>query len=338
MVQTSDCASLLKQNFSSLLVEADSIRVQGKLGKVLKMPLLSFCYTGLEITANRLFGPQPRTSTYICIWSIYLGSMVGSIPPVFLQALTRSMSALAVNFTDQDNSLPSDFTVALEPDATFVTVDLGAIDIAIRGLGTAIQLDIEEGVRIRYDDLPTRPFLKHISIEMPSLVIRFLAPLFGRAAPWMEVASLDADFSIVLGLSEDGWEGKAKRQLEYIAAQDGITKRCPFLYGGGEGGMLFSHAIYQDVTDIIALVSSHVGSLFLPALPSPKNRGESFFVHNILILMLINSCSDNNNCAREEEDLPSRSASSSSEYIDTEVSDTSSESSFSDDSDSSEGE
>lgn len=232
--------------------------------------------SGLEITANRLFGPQPRTSTYICIWSIYLGSMVGSVPPSFLQALTRSMSVLAVNFTDQDNSLPSDFTVALEPDATFVTIDLGSIDIAVRGLGTAIQLDLEDGIKIRFDDLATRPFLKHISIEIPSLVIRFLAPLFGRAAPWMEVASLDADFSIVLGLSEDGWEGKAKRQLEYIAAQDGITKRCPFLYGGGVGSKLYRSDLTLNLADLLASVSSHVGSLFLPALPSPINRGEYF--------------------------------------------------------------
>lgn len=194
---------------------------------------------GLEVTADRLFGPQPRTATYICIWSFYLGTIVGSVPPSFLQAFARTGASLAANFVDQDNSLPPNFNVPLDPDATFLTVNLRSVDLAVRGAGTAIQIDLPDGVKIRFDDLASAPFLKHANIEIPTLYLRFLAPLFGRAAPWMEVASLDGDFSIVLGLSASGWEERARSQLAFVALQDELTKRCPFLYGQGSGGALF---------------------------------------------------------------------------------------------------
>jgi hypothetical protein len=198
--------------------------------------LLTREHPGFDVTANRLFGPQPRTATYICIWSIYFGAITGSIPPSFLQAISRAVSSIATNFVDQDNSLPPDFTVALDPDATFVTVDLGSIDLAIRGSATAIQVALLEGVKIRFDDLASAPYLKHSSLEVPSLDLRVLAPLFGRAAPWMEVASLETDLSVAVGLSSSGWEEIARTQMDFIESQDVSTMRCPFIYGQtGEG-------------------------------------------------------------------------------------------------------
>ena len=65
--------------------------------------------------------------------------------------------------------------------------------------------------------------------------VRFLAPLFGRAAPWMEVASVEADFSIIVGLSKDGWRERSEQQRAFLEKQDALTMRCPFIYGGGPG-------------------------------------------------------------------------------------------------------
>ncbi|KAM0754575.1 hypothetical protein T439DRAFT_352583 [Meredithblackwellia eburnea MCA 4105] len=235
IIEAPDAAVLIRDGFTSAMERSDSVLVEG-----------------LEITANRLFGPQPRTATYMCIWSIYLGSVVGSIPPTFLTAFGRAAGSVGSNFVDQDNSLPADFAVQLDPDATFVTVNLTSLDLAIRGNGTAVQLALEEGVSIRFDDLATEPFLQHIDVDLPVLTVRFLAPLFGRAAPWMEVASLDADFSIILGLSKDGWLKRSREQLSFIERQDALTNRCPFIYG-------------QRLSE-----PSHVGSLYLPALANPS--------------------------------------------------------------------
>ncbi|ORY77194.1 hypothetical protein BCR35DRAFT_353168 [Leucosporidium creatinivorum] len=247
IMETLDADALIKEDFASLLELSDCIAVQG-----------------LEVTANRLFGPQPRTATYMCIWSFYLGAVVGSIPPSFLQAFARAGNSVGLGFVDQDNSLPPDFNVALDPDATFLTVDMHSIDLAIRGQGTAIQLSLSEGVTIRFDDLACAPFLKHIAVEIPTVTLRALAPLFGRAAPWMEVASIDADFSIVLGLSETGWAERAKTQLEFIAAQDALTQRCPFIYGKGPG------------------VSTRLGGLFLPALAAPTRMSDLHGNHDFV--------------------------------------------------------
>lgn len=235
VIEMPECATMLNEGFDGFLDYADCIRVQGTF-----VPF-SNCHcshprTGLEITANRLFGPQPRTATYICIWSIYLGRVVGSVPPSLLQAFARAGNGIGYNFVDNDNSLPPDFSVVLDPDAAFLSVDLHSVDLAVRGQGTAVQLDIPEGVTIRFDDLEQAGFLKHVAVEVPSITVRALAPLFGRAAPWMEVASVDADFSLVIGLSGTDWQKTSQTQLGFIAAQDALTRRCPFLYKGGEAG------------------------------------------------------------------------------------------------------
>ena len=43
--------------------------------------LLHFAHkiSELDITANRLFGPHPKTATYVCIWEIHLGSVKASL-------------------------------------------------------------------------------------------------------------------------------------------------------------------------------------------------------------------------------------------------------------------
>ncbi|KAM0790005.1 hypothetical protein ACM66B_005335 [Microbotryomycetes sp. NB124-2] len=210
---------------------------------------------GLEATANRLFGPQPRTATYMCIWSFYLGDIVGSVPPTLLQSLARAGNAIGYNFADKDNSLPPDYEVVLDPDATFLTVDITSIDLAIKGQSTAIQLEIAEGVSIKFDDLAEAPFLQHVAVEVPSLVVRALAPLFGKAAPWMEVASVDADFSLAVGLSNSNWREKAQTQRSFIESQDSLTQRCPFIYGkdkpkSGVIGSLYLAALQEPLRDL----------------------------------------------------------------------------------------
>ncbi|GAA5833329.1 hypothetical protein JCM11251_005205 [Rhodosporidiobolus azoricus] len=218
---------------------------------------------GLEIGANRLFGPQPRTAVYCCDWSFYLGSLVGSVPPSFLQALSRVGTAVGTTFSDDDNSLLPDFSIPVDPDATFLTVDVNSIDLAIRGHTTAVQLYLPEGVDLRFDDLASAPFLKHVSLDIPGLTVRALAPLFGRAAPWMEVASLDADLSLAMGLSSSGWETRAREQLSFISLQDSLTKRLSFMHGQGHAGLPPQPQLQHDrLFDLVEEDESDASSAF----------------------------------------------------------------------------
>lgn len=171
----------------------------------------------------------------MCVWSITLGDLVGSVPPSFIQSLARAGKAVGLTFSDSDNAPAPDYTVPMDPDATVLTVKVDSLDLAVRGQTTAVQTYLPRGLDLRFDDLASAPFLKHLRVDVPDLTVRALAPLFGRAAPWMEVVSVDADLSLVLGLSRSGWETRAREQLAFIALQDSLTKRCPFVYGQGAG-------------------------------------------------------------------------------------------------------
>ncbi|SCV73833.1 BQ2448_6263 [Microbotryum intermedium] len=264
-------AILATCDFASLLETPDCIHVQG-----------------LEIIADRLFGPQPRTATYICIWSINIGAVYGSIPPSLLQALSRAATTVAINFVDNDNALPPDLAIAADPDATFVTVDFRSIDLAVRGQTTAIQLDVSDGIAVKFDDLPEPPFLKHVDVDIPTIVLRALTPVFGRAAPWMEVASIDTDLSVVVGITGEDWEQKVQTQRSFIATQDEPTQRCPFIYGKNAAG-----------------VSSHIGGLFVPALDTPvrghgpiRSRSELGLMNNRVRNSTVSSATSD----RDEDD------------------------------------
>lgn len=220
ILETPDTTTFLQRDFVEILEQ------QGDLVRV----------DGLEIGANRLFGPQPRTATYLCIWSFAVGALVGSVPPCFVQSLMRAGTAVGLTFTDSDNAPAADYLIPVDPDITALSVKVHSLDVAVRGSATAVQLYLPQGVDLRFDDLASAPFLKHLRVEVPELTLRALAPLFGRSAPWMEVASIDIDLSIVLGLSHSGWEARAREQLAFVALQDSLTKRCPFLYGHGDSG------------------------------------------------------------------------------------------------------
>ncbi|GJN87915.1 hypothetical protein Rhopal_000870-T1 [Rhodotorula paludigena] len=257
ILETSDATRLLALDFVDVFHEqTDYVRVDG-----------------LEICANRLFGPQPRTATYMCVWSIILGDLVGSVPPSFIQSLARAGKAVGLTFSDSDNAPAPDYTVPLDPDATVLTVKVDSFDLAVRGQTTAVQTYLPRGLDLRFDDLASAPFLKHLRVDVPDLTVRALAPLFGRAAPWMEVVSVDADLSLVLGLSRSGWETRAREQLAFIALQDSLTKRCPFVYGQGAG--CFHRAEHPQTRGILERVEEESESDALSSLAAVEIESAS---------------------------------------------------------------
>lgn len=61
-------------------------------------------FAGLDITADRLFGPQPHTSTYVCIWSIQMGKIKGFINVHEGQILALSVGSFLHGFNDPFNA------------------------------------------------------------------------------------------------------------------------------------------------------------------------------------------------------------------------------------------
>lgn len=71
---------------------------------------------GIEITANRLFGPPPRTRTYVCVWEIALGHVKTLVTPLESHAILAVVDVFRTHFTDVANAPANEFSVPLDPD------------------------------------------------------------------------------------------------------------------------------------------------------------------------------------------------------------------------------
>ena len=72
---------------------------------------------GLDITAHRLFGPQPRTATYLCIWEIHIGQLKSSLSASEAFLLGAVGDAFGLNFADVPNAPAAEYTPPLDPDS-----------------------------------------------------------------------------------------------------------------------------------------------------------------------------------------------------------------------------
>jgi hypothetical protein len=71
---------------------------------------------GIEITANRLFGPPPRTRTYVCLWEIAVGHVKTLTTPLEGRALLAVVDVFRIHFTDVTNAPADEFSVPVDPD------------------------------------------------------------------------------------------------------------------------------------------------------------------------------------------------------------------------------
>lgn len=71
---------------------------------------------GIDISANRLFGPQPRTATYICIWEIAIGYIKASLTANEAQLLAAAGNSFIMNFVDLLNAPAEEFLPDVDLD------------------------------------------------------------------------------------------------------------------------------------------------------------------------------------------------------------------------------
>ena len=98
-----------------LVIDGSHIQHQHKL----MCHLLTPDYLGLHITANRLFGPQPHTTTYVCIWEIQISSVKAILPSLKARILGAAGSAFGYGFADPLNAPASDFAIPADPDGMY---------------------------------------------------------------------------------------------------------------------------------------------------------------------------------------------------------------------------
>jgi hypothetical protein len=71
---------------------------------------------GIELKANRLFGPQPRAETYLCLWEAVVPRITCSLSIPFVTTLQAVGSSMSYNFADLDNAPKKDYQPAALPD------------------------------------------------------------------------------------------------------------------------------------------------------------------------------------------------------------------------------
>lgn len=71
---------------------------------------------GLDIVAHRLFGPQPHTATYLCIWDIHIGRVMAHLTTIEARVLAAAANAFALNFSDPLNAPAAEYDIPADPD------------------------------------------------------------------------------------------------------------------------------------------------------------------------------------------------------------------------------
>lgn len=78
---------------------------------------LSGLLQGINILANRLFGPPPRTATYVCNWEIDIGDVKGRLPITDCRVFLASTDAFSINFADPLDSPAPAFALPVDHDS-----------------------------------------------------------------------------------------------------------------------------------------------------------------------------------------------------------------------------
>lgn len=79
---------------------------------------------GLDITANRLFGHRPATSTYVCIWEIHVGDVKAALSAYEARVLSVVGPSFGLNLSDPLNSPAKEYAIPIDPDGTSTVAHL----------------------------------------------------------------------------------------------------------------------------------------------------------------------------------------------------------------------
>lgn len=200
---------------------------------------------GLDITANRLFGPQPRTATYLCLWNISVGRLKGIVTTAEGRLLLLAVRSFLHGFSDPFNVPASTFAVVLDRDgesvvknrrsgalthdlATFLKLTIESIDCTWMSHPAACRLVISRGVHLDLNNLAGTNYRKVTSINVPDIQLQTLFSSRPKDQ-WLEAGRLVAGCSVDIYNSPKGWRQDAEVQMQFLKTQDKLTGRLNFL-------------------------------------------------------------------------------------------------------------
>lgn len=94
----------------------------------------------------------------------------------------------------------------------------------------AVEVAIREGIRLDRNDVAGALYSKITSVRVPHTSFKLLLQSEIDKEEWLEAMNIQGDFNVDWYTAPIGWQGKAKAQMSFLAAQDSHTGRAMFLY------------------------------------------------------------------------------------------------------------
>ncbi|KAG1765509.1 hypothetical protein EV702DRAFT_1283104 [Suillus placidus] len=181
---------------------------------------------GLNITANRLFGSQPRTRTYVCVWEIAVGPVKALLTSHDTRILLASINAVRLNYTDLANAPATEFGIPVDPDVTFIRFSTSHVDATWSVGATAVNLSIPSGFSVHTNDLEGQFCGKLTSVRLPLVSLKILLSSRDSKTSWCEAADLSTDINLDIYRSP---KVHNLSQMDFMKGQDELTHRAQHL-------------------------------------------------------------------------------------------------------------
>ncbi|KAK0212569.1 hypothetical protein DFS33DRAFT_1370154 [Desarmillaria ectypa] len=216
---------------------------------------------GLDITANRLFGPVPRTMTYFCVWEIKMGSIKGVLSAAEASTITNAITSFRVNFSDVANAPAVEYALPSYPDVTFMKVRLSSVHVTWKAGDAAGILSLPEGLRLDNNNLGGRFHRQLTSIRIPVACVKML--LHHLSDRWLEAGEMIVDAYIDMYTSPVNWRNMAAAQESFVKEQDALTGRI---------GKMMEQLRLFDFGDSSHTFPTHRNGVHIPQPLSPSRK------------------------------------------------------------------
>ncbi|KAL4073990.1 hypothetical protein J3A83DRAFT_4507268, partial [Scleroderma citrinum] len=219
---------------------------------------------GIDITTNRLFGPPPRTRTYVCVWEISFGSVKTLFSVLEARIAIAVLDAFRINYTDLANAPAGEFSVRTDPDLTFVKFSLKTLNATFHVGRVAVDLDLLHGLTVHYNDLQGQLCGKLITLRLPLASLKALVTSGSSCSSWSEAACMDFDSNLELYTSST-----KGLQSNFLQEQDILTGRADALLSQLKKARkdFYSGAVFRQQSTLPHPV--HLNNLYLPQLSLP---------------------------------------------------------------------
>ncbi|PPQ63980.1 hypothetical protein CVT24_009409 [Panaeolus cyanescens] len=220
---------------------------------------------GLDITANRLFGPKPRTATYLCIWEIRVGSVKTMMTIADLNRLLPISDAFRLNFIDVLNAPANDFALSVDPDVTFYKVAVQELTLTLKSGSAAVVVRLARGLKIDLNDLGTQLYSKITSLKVPSISVHTLLTSPAGRNVWLEALYIHSSIYVDIYSVPHDHCLTTRAQRIFIEEQDRPTMRAQQIFDALNSGSTSGSGSGLD---------HHKAGLFLPQpiVPKPTTR------------------------------------------------------------------